>query len=303
LLDGTTPEFIGIEDGKAYTAETVAGVSSFSNVEVVANGEKVDVSDDKTFSLAGLEGEVSLIATNEVGTEGSIDILVSEAGRTLDASAGDTADVDETSHSLTYVADGNTLMAICSGCGSVYKASLGLADGTTKSSLKYTGKKITPCTVTYGSGWRKNVGETLEIKYVNNIEPGTATARITLGDATAEYQFTITKDSLPATGSGTDTTTGTSTTSAGNATNLGQNSAAGTTSTIETAAVDKTGVNTASTAKTGAANSTAANSATTSKNASSNTADENNMLPWIILLLASVSGIGATFGRRREQNR
>ena len=85
----------------------------------------------------------------------------------------------------SYTANGNVIMVSCSEChGTVGTATI-TAENTT-----YNGTAQETATVAYSEGW--NSGE-LTVSYANNTNAGTATASITLGEATASVEFTIAK--------------------------------------------------------------------------------------------------------------
>lgn len=88
-------------------------------------------------------------------------------------------------HSYTYSADGFVLTEKCeSGCGHQAIASIVAGEAI------YTGAKITnAATISYDSGtW---AGETPVLSYENNVNVGTATAKMTVGGATASTTFKI----------------------------------------------------------------------------------------------------------------
>ena len=85
----------------------------------------------------------------------------------------------------SYTANGNVIMVSCSEChGTVGTATI-TAENTT-----YNGTAQETATVAYSEGW--NSGE-LTVSYANNTNAGTATASITVGEATASVEFTIAK--------------------------------------------------------------------------------------------------------------
>ena len=88
-------------------------------------------------------------------------------------------------HSYTYTADGSVLTETCNnGCGHQAIASIVAGEAI------YTGSEITnSATVSYDSGtW---AGDAPVLSFENNVTVGTATAKMTAGDATASTTFTI----------------------------------------------------------------------------------------------------------------
>ena len=93
-------------------------------------------------------------------------------------------------HSYTYTADGSVLTEKCSnGCGHQVIASIVAGEAI------YTGSEITDAaTVSYDSGtW---AGDKPVLNFENNVNVGTATAKMTVGDATASTTFKINPASL-----------------------------------------------------------------------------------------------------------
>ena len=89
-------------------------------------------------------------------------------------------------HSYTYTASGGTITESCT-CGHSETASVYIPAGA---DLTYTGNAIEPAQVQYSTDW---LGGTLTPTYENNTDVGTATAKITIGGATASVNFTITR--------------------------------------------------------------------------------------------------------------
>lgn len=93
---------------------------------------------------------------------------------------------------FTYTAAGAMIAQRCT-CGSVSAtAELSIKEGA---DLDYTGSAVTPVQVTYSDDWVEqddNKPDETSILYKDNINPGTATAELTIGGATAEISFTIT---------------------------------------------------------------------------------------------------------------
>jgi uncharacterized repeat protein (TIGR02543 family) len=86
---------------------------------------------------------------------------------------------------LVYTAEGNTITQTCTDdCGLTAMAILSAEDAP------YTGQQVKPAAVTYSNHW---VGaKDLTIDYENNVNMGTATACVTVGDKTAKVEFTVT---------------------------------------------------------------------------------------------------------------
>ena len=97
--------------------------------------------------------------------------------KTVDGAAGP--------HSYTYTADGSVLTEKCSnGCGHQAIASIVAGEAL------YTGSEITnAATISYDSGtW---AGDKPVLSFENNVNVGTATVKMTAGDATASTTFKI----------------------------------------------------------------------------------------------------------------
>jgi len=94
-------------------------------------------------------------------------------------------------HTLTYTANGNIITEFCSAnCGYSETAAIIARDAT------YDGLVHNTAIVDYSEGWK---GGELTISYANNTNAGTATASITVGEATASVEFTIAKAPLTVT--------------------------------------------------------------------------------------------------------
>lgn len=89
-------------------------------------------------------------------------------------------------HSYTYSGSGAVITEKCD-CGHSATATISIRDDA---DLTYTGSAITPAKVEYSTGWQ---GGELTPTYENNTDVGTATAKITIGGATASVNFTITR--------------------------------------------------------------------------------------------------------------
>ena len=88
-------------------------------------------------------------------------------------------------HTLNYTAKDNVITAVCSAnCGYSETATIIARDAT------YDGLVHNTATVDYSEGWK---GGELTVSYENNVNAGTATASITIGEATANVDFTIEK--------------------------------------------------------------------------------------------------------------
>ena len=95
-------------------------------------------------------------------------------------------------HEVTYTATGPVVTQKCT-CEYVSAtATLSIKEGA---DLSYTGSAITPVQVTYRDDWVEQDGnkpDETSISYENNINPGPATAELTIGGATARISFTVT---------------------------------------------------------------------------------------------------------------
>ena len=89
----------------------------------------------------------------------------------------------------TYLAEDNVITCTCDGgCGFGATATLQFAENA---ETGYTGSEVKPLVVEYSENW---VGsKDAVIVYENNIEIGTATGSVTIGGATATYNFEIPK--------------------------------------------------------------------------------------------------------------
>ena len=86
-------------------------------------------------------------------------------------------------HTLTYIANDNTITASCSvNCAYSESATITAENAT------YNGTAQEVATVTYSNGW---TGGTLTVSYEDNTDVGTATASITIEGKTASVDFTI----------------------------------------------------------------------------------------------------------------
>ena len=92
---------------------------------------------------------------------------------------------------FTYTAAGPVVTQRCT-CGiKSATATLSIKGGADQD---YTGSAITPVQVTYSDDWVEQDGNKpgeASIRYEDNIDPGTATAELTIGGATARISFTI----------------------------------------------------------------------------------------------------------------
>lgn len=92
---------------------------------------------------------------------------------------------------FSYTADGAVITQSCANCGEkLGTATISVDSGA---DLNYTGSEIKPAKVTYSDGWVEdnNKPDNTAITYENNINAGTATAKLTIGGATAQINFTI----------------------------------------------------------------------------------------------------------------
>ena len=98
---------------------------------------------------------------------------------------------------FTYTAAGPVVTQTCT-CGSVSAtAELSIREGA---DLDYTGSAVTPVQVTYSNDWVEqddNKPDETSILYENNTDPGIATAKLTIGGATAQISFTIVDKTAP----------------------------------------------------------------------------------------------------------
>ncbi len=93
---------------------------------------------------------------------------------------------------LSYVAAGAVVRQSCTACKTVSAtATLFVQEGA---DLTYTGNALKPVQVKYSDSWVEednNKPDNTVITYENNINAGTATAKLTIGGATAQINFTI----------------------------------------------------------------------------------------------------------------
>ena len=95
---------------------------------------------------------------------------------------------------FTYTAAGPVVTQACACKVVSATATLSIKEGA---DLSYTGSAITPVQVIYSDNWGEldgNKPDETSILYKNNINPGTATAELTIRGATAQISFTIVKD-------------------------------------------------------------------------------------------------------------
>lgn len=90
-------------------------------------------------------------------------------------------------HTLSYTASGAVITQTCSVCGLSATAEI----STDNAEYTGTGNAIKPAKITYSSDWVGEKPKDTDIIYENNINPGTATAKLTIGGTTAELSFTI----------------------------------------------------------------------------------------------------------------
>lgn len=98
-------------------------------------------------------------------------------------------------HNYTYSASGAVITESCAnGCGHSATATLSVKSCA---DLTYTGSEIKPVTVTYSDNWggTDKPGDT-RISYTNNTNVDTATAKLTIGSATAAVDFQITEGDM-----------------------------------------------------------------------------------------------------------
>ena len=65
----------------------------------------------------------------------------------------------------------------------------------------YTGEAIEPLEVIYSDGWK---GGSLEIVYTDNVNPGTASGCVSIGNASASLEFMVTPAEVPESNDGTE---------------------------------------------------------------------------------------------------
>ncbi|MCM1234732.1 MAG: sortase B protein-sorting domain-containing protein [Muribaculum sp.] len=171
----------GIYNGTDYALSsngsgtlTVQGGEFFGNTKAY-NGE-IDTQTNKV--VVGENKDSAANWDKQTSLNGYKYVMIGE----IDESGKDTT-VAHT-HTLSYTASGVTITQTCSGCDLSATATL----STDKTEYPYTGNAITPATLTYSADW---VGEKPGIAYENNTDPGTATAKLTIGSATAVLTFTI----------------------------------------------------------------------------------------------------------------
>lgn len=102
-------------------------------------------------------------------------------------------------HSYTYAAKDAVITERCT-CGHEETATLSLQSGA---DLTYTGSALKPVTVTYSDGWagtgaKKPDDSQITYTDADNINAGTATAKLTISGETASFDFTILQKMLTA---------------------------------------------------------------------------------------------------------
>ncbi len=97
-------------------------------------------------------------------------------------------------HTLSYAASGAVITETCAdNCGHSATATLSVKSGA---DLTYTGSALKPATITYSDSWAgtgADQPDDTKIRYTNNTNAGTATAKLTIGGKTAAVTFEITK--------------------------------------------------------------------------------------------------------------
>lgn len=158
------------------TSSAAAKFTSTDNGATLTVGAKISSSTQPAASCVNKDKTTYTAKVNVYGTEYT-------NTKTVDGAAGP--------HSFTYSGVGNVITETCkNNCGHSETATLKVVEGA---SFTYTGSEIKPLTVDYSSGWQ---GGELNITYSNNINAGTATGSITIGDVTATKDFTITNGTM-----------------------------------------------------------------------------------------------------------
>lgn len=105
-----------------------------------------------------------------------------------------TLPIDAGNHSYTYTADGAVITESCAnGCGHSATATLSIKSGA---DLTYTGSAVKPVTVIYSDGWGGTGADRPDdtrISYTDNINAGTAAAKLFIEGEGAAVTFQITE--------------------------------------------------------------------------------------------------------------
>ena len=94
-------------------------------------------------------------------------------------------------HDVQYAAQGDVIFETCAVCDHEATVELMLKPGAF---LGYTGSRVSPFVIKYSPNWYGEIYT--DIQYENNIDVGIATATLTIGGATVEKTFEITKSNV-----------------------------------------------------------------------------------------------------------
>lgn len=167
-ISGGHVEALGIKYGRIIIS---GGTFGFDPTAYLAEGYTATEADGK-WAVTCANGCEYTYSDNGDGTHGKV---CTECGNVVASEP----------HTLTYTASGNVITATCSAnCGYSETATISAENAT------YNGTEQTTASIAYSEGW---TGGEPTVSYENNVNAGTATASITLGEATASVEFTIAK--------------------------------------------------------------------------------------------------------------
>ena len=165
VFDTVAPIISGIENNKIYCNPVEVTVTDANLKSVTVNGKEVTLINDK-FTVTSANGSQTIVATDKAGNITEYTITVND------------------DHNITYTAQGNVIEEVCVHGDHHETATITANDAV------YTGSSIETATVEYSPNWK---GGDLTISYENNINAGTAVAKITKDNATATVEFVIEK--------------------------------------------------------------------------------------------------------------
>ncbi len=165
VFDTVAPVISGIENNKTYCNPVEVTVTDVNLKSVTVNDKQVTLIDNK-FTVTSKNTPQTIVATDKAGNTTEYTITVND------------------NHMLTYTAQGNVIKEEC-----VYGDHHETATITAGDAV-YTGSDIKTAKVEYSPNWK---GGDLTVSYENNINAGTAIAKITKDNATATVEFLIEK--------------------------------------------------------------------------------------------------------------
>lgn len=165
VFDTVAPVISGIENNKTYCNPVEVTVTDSNIKSVTLNGNTVTLKDNK-FTVTSANGPQTIVATDKAGNVTEYTITVNN------------------DHEIIYTAQGNVIKESCVYGDHNETATLTATNGV------YNGTNIETAKVEYSQNFK---GGPLTVSYENNINAGTAIAKITKDNVTATVEFTIEK--------------------------------------------------------------------------------------------------------------